>query len=60
MAEVKGAVERTVAPGEPVETEDLHGLLAEYKRATADLVASHDTLRAQLAEVRRELAAKNR
>jgi signal transduction histidine kinase len=42
------------------EGEELRRLLEEYKGVTARLVSSHDTLRAQLAEVRLELAAKNR
>ncbi|MHC4936082.1 MAG: sensor histidine kinase [Planctomycetota bacterium] len=39
---------------------ELRRLLEEYKGVTARLVASHDTLRAQLDGVRRELAEKNR
>ena len=39
---------------------ELHRLLEEYKGVTARLVASHDTLRAQLDGVRQELAEKNR
>lgn len=42
------------------EGEELRRLLEEYKGVTARLVSSHDTLRAQLAEVRLELAAKDR
>ncbi len=42
------------------EGEEVRRLLDEYKGVTARLVASHDTLRAQLAGVRQELAEKNR
>lgn len=50
------APQRSVA----AEGEELRQLLDEYKGVTARLVASHDTLRAELSEVRLELADKNR
>ncbi len=51
---------RLIAPTpSPSEGAELHHLLEEYKGVTARLVASHDTLRAQLAGVRQQLAEKN-
>ena len=44
----------------PEESRELHQLLEEYKGVTSRLVASHDTLRTQLAGVQRELEEKNR
>lgn len=42
------------------ESRELHQLLEEYKGVTSRLVASHDTLRTQLAGVQNELEEKNR
>ncbi len=49
-----------LSPPSTEEGEELRRLLDEYKGVTSRLVASHDTLRAQLAAVRLELAEKNR
>ncbi len=61
--EVLGLVETSrvnaTSPAD-AEGEEVRHLLDEYKGVTARLVASHDTLRTQLAGVRQELAEKNR